>query len=109
MKIPENAIIPSEKFSRYLLVKREFDDKSLFLGKAGYTLENCDDLIAHIQVLISHNEAIKERTDEYGTFYRLTGILPGINKQSISVTTVWMQRKMDGRFLFITLFPERSK
>ena len=28
MKIPDDAIIPVDKFSRYLLVKREFDDIS---------------------------------------------------------------------------------
>ncbi len=40
MKIPADAIIPEEKFTRYLLVKRDFDDKSQYLKKAGYTIED---------------------------------------------------------------------
>jgi hypothetical protein len=40
MKIPQAAIIPEGKFKKYLLIKREFDDKSKFLQNVGFTLEN---------------------------------------------------------------------
>jgi len=40
MKIPPDALIPLEKLTSYLLVHREWDDKSKFLAQAGFTREN---------------------------------------------------------------------
>lgn len=40
MKIPSNAVIPMEKITAYLLVPREWDDKSKFLDYAGFTKDN---------------------------------------------------------------------
>ncbi|HRZ27101.1 MAG TPA: hypothetical protein P5295_09865 [Spirochaetota bacterium] len=107
MKIPADAIIPEEKFTRYLLVKRDFDDKSQYLKKAGYTIENYSILINDIKSMIIQNEAIEDKTDEYGTFYTVTGKLTGTSNQNLRVTTIWMKRKADGVFQFITLIPER--
>ena len=36
MKIPEDAIIPMEKLTAYLLLPRPGDDKSKFLAQAGF-------------------------------------------------------------------------
>jgi len=40
VKIPTDAVIPMEKLTHYLLVFREWDDKSKFLAQAGFTQEN---------------------------------------------------------------------
>jgi hypothetical protein len=40
LKLPSNALIASEKLTKYLLVKRPVGDKSEFLKQAGYTLDN---------------------------------------------------------------------
>lgn len=45
MKISFEAEISIEKFLRYLLIKRDYDDKSQFLKKGGFTIENYQDLI----------------------------------------------------------------
>jgi hypothetical protein len=37
VKILEDAVIPEEKLTRYLLVPRIKDDKSKFLAQAGFT------------------------------------------------------------------------
>lgn len=43
MRIPADAIIPEDKLTRYLLVPREYDDKSRFLSQAEFTLANPGD------------------------------------------------------------------
>ena len=40
MHIPPDAEIAIEKLTRYLLVPRPLDDKSKFLGQAGFTSAN---------------------------------------------------------------------
>jgi NADH:ubiquinone oxidoreductase subunit D len=107
MKIPADAIISEEKFTRYLLVKREFDDKSRFLAIAGFTFNNYLLLIDEIRRLISENNAVKIRTDEYGTFFKTTGFIYGQTGVKINVSTIWIQRKVDGLFQFVTLIPVR--
>jgi len=109
MRIPFDSIIAEEKFTGYLLVKRDFDDKSQYLAKAGYTAENYLTLINDIKFLISENDAVEERNDDYGTFYRVSGTLPGTGSTTIDVATIWMRRKIDNKFQFITLIPVRRK
>lgn len=38
MKIPPDAIIPMEKLTAYLLVARDWDDKSKLLAQAGFSV-----------------------------------------------------------------------
>ncbi len=54
-----------------LLVPKPRSDKSKFLGKAGFTLNNPDELKLALQEQAVSNEAIEERTDQYGTFYQI--------------------------------------
>lgn len=108
MKIPADAIIPNEKLSRYLLVPREQDDKSKFLAQAGFTQANPEILKAAIRLLADSVEAIADRNNEYGTFYRVEGELIGINGLTLSVVTIWLQRTIDNKFQFITLVPRKE-
>ena len=105
MKIPEDSIIAFEKLTRYLLVARVRNDKSKYLARAGFTLENPEALLKAIRFLSGTAEAVQERTTEYGTFYRVQGELDGVNGVNISVIAVWLERKADGQFQFITLVP----
>ncbi len=107
MKIPEDAIISEEKFIHYLLVKRDYDDKSIFLALAGYNLSNYKYLIGEIRRLIFENDAVEDHTDEYGTFFKVSGYINGQTGIKIKVKTVWMKRKVDGLFQFVTLIPEK--
>ena len=49
MKIPDNAVIPQEKLTKYLLISRIKDDKSKFLEQAGFIQDNPDDLLKAIR------------------------------------------------------------
>lgn len=105
MKIPSDAIIPMEKLTRYLLVPREYDDKSKFLSLAGFALDNPEVLMETIRQLIEAYEAVEDGENEYGEFYRLDGVLDGPNGRKLSVVTIWLRWKSDGKFHFVTLKP----
>jgi hypothetical protein len=105
VKIPDDAIIPNEKLTRYLLVPKARNDKSKFLAQAGFTSANPEALKASIQKLLAKSAAIKDAVNEYGIFYRLVGELEGVNSIALSVVTIWLQREADGKFQFVTLKP----
>lgn len=108
LRIPSNAIIPVAKLTRYLLVLRARNDKSKFLAQAGFTPDNHEALTAALRKLLLSTEAIADRTDEYGTFYQVIGTLQGINGINLGVTTVWLHRKIDQQYQFVTLVPNKE-
>ncbi len=105
MKIPEDLIIPNAKITQYLLVQKARNDKSKFLAQAGFTQETSESLKAALQAQAVAREAVEDRNNEYGTFYQVEGDLVGPNGVSLSVVTVWLQRRIDGKFQFVTLKP----
>ena len=106
MKIPADAIIAREKLTQYLLVPRQKNDKSRFLAQVGFTLQNPDALEEAIRALIAENEAVTDRDNEYGIFYRVEGDLYG-PYGILSVVTVWILRTNNNCYHFITLKPAR--
>jgi hypothetical protein len=106
VKIPEDAIIPDAKITRYLLVQKARSDKSKFLAQAGFTQDNSDALKAAIQKQSRVAEAIEDGSNEYGDFYKVAGELVGINGVSLSVVTIWIQS--DGNVQFVTLKPRKE-
>ena len=106
MLISSNALIPLEKLTDYLLVPRRKNDKAQFLARAGFTPANPFALEQAIRQLIAENQAVQDRQDEYGTFYRVTGQLRG-PRGILMVVTVWMLRINENRYRFVTLKPAR--
>jgi hypothetical protein len=109
MKLPPNVIIADDKLNKYLLLYKKKNDKSKFLAQAGFTQNNPDELKLAIYQLISIAEPIEDLTNEYGTFYRVEGILIGINQKNLSVVTIWLKRKIDNQFQFVTLKPKKGE
>jgi hypothetical protein len=108
VKVPEDAIIPDAKLTRYLLVLRPRSDKSKFLAQAGFTAENPESLLSALRQLTITNDAVEDRTDEYGTYYQVEGVLQGTNGINLNVVTIWLKRKIDQQFQFITLIPNKE-
>lgn len=106
MRIPQDAVIAPAKLSEYLLAFRRKSDKSQFLTQAGFTQENPHALTVAIRRMVAENDAVVDRRDQYGVFYRVQGKLQG-PEGSLEVITVWIQREIDGRFWFVTLKPAR--
>jgi len=91
MRIPPDAIIPREKLTRYLLVPRQWDDKSQFLAQAEFFLTNQDELEQAIRETAASYDALEDGANEYGTFYRVEGDLNGPSGRTLSVVLVWIQ------------------
>jgi hypothetical protein len=81
MRIPPDAVIPLAKLTGYLLVQREWDDKSKFLAKGGFTRENPHVLLAAIRELAATVEAVEDGTNDYGVFLRAEGGFGGAERQ----------------------------
>ncbi|MBC6935347.1 MAG: hypothetical protein DWB42_05870 [Chloroflexi bacterium] len=107
MKLPEDVLIPREELTAYLLVSRAKNDKSGFLAQAGFTQQNPDMLEAAIIRFIRDNDAVQNRKDEYGTYYRVTGTLQGPNGD-LNVITVWIYGAKESKYRFITLKPDKE-
>jgi hypothetical protein len=108
MHIPEKAIIPEAKLTKYLLVFKTRNDKSQYLLQGGFKIDNWQELKLAIQMSIKENEAIEDITDQYGTYYQVIGTLQGVNNTILPVVTIWLKRKSDNQFQFITLKPYRK-
>jgi hypothetical protein len=105
VRIPEDLVIPDAKITHYLLVQKARNDKSKFLAQTGFTQENPEALKSAIQAQALSTEAIEDRSNEYGTFYQAEGDLIGENRMRLSVVKIWLQRRIDGKFQFVTLKP----
>ena len=108
MRIPSDATIDEAKFTDYLLVQRPWDDKSGYLRRAGFELKMWPDLRAAIRRLADAMDAVEDGSNEYGTFYRVEGMLEGPTG-NLPVACIWMKRAIDGRFRFVTLKPSKGR
>jgi len=107
MKLPDDAIIAPEKVTRYLLVSQARGDKSAFLKRAGYTLEDSDQLLRDLRTQLLPLDATLLHSTEFGDFYEIRGTLTGPNGVTLRVRSIWMEEKLSGVTKFITLVPER--
>ncbi len=108
MKIPDNAIIPSDKLTRYLLIPKARDDRSKFLAQAGFTQANPEALESALRLLAASVKAIEDRVNEYETFYLVKGEVIGSNNTRLPVVTIWLLRQIDGQVQFVTLKPNKE-
>lgn len=108
MKLPSDALIATEKLTKYLLVKRPIGDKSEFLRQAGYTLDNWRQLEQNIRQQILSQEAVPIEQTRYGEYFEIRASLRGPNSVTVNVRTVWMRESRSGVTKFITLYPDRG-
>lgn len=109
MKLPEGAVISNEKIIRYLLAAKKRNDKSKWLSKAGYTLDNWNILKADIKALSHSNEAVPQEHNDYGQMFKVKGSLKGPNGRLLSVCTVWITEYYTGVTKFITMYPDKKE
>ncbi len=88
MRIPPDAVIDETKFTHYLLAPRPWDDKSGYLRQAGFDLQNWPDLLAAVRRLADTVDAVEDRTNDYGCFYRVEGVIDGPTGKLYVSTTV---------------------
>jgi hypothetical protein len=79
VKLPGDALIATEKLTKYLLVKRPVGDKSEFLRRAGYTVDNWQELEQDIRQQILSQEAVPAEQSPYGNYFEIRASLTGPN------------------------------
>ena len=109
MKLPEDVVIPEDKLVRYLLLPREENDKSQFLGIAGYTLGTWEVLARDLYDLAKTYEISDQVISPYGIKWEVQGSLTGPNGQVLYVVTVWITLETSGETRFVTLFPDKER
>jgi hypothetical protein len=109
VKLPIDTIIAPEKLTKYLLVQREFDDKSQFLRQAGYTLENWEQLEQDLRLQVLPHDAVLIEQTVYGNIFEIRSSLTGPNEQTLFVKTIWMDELLSGVIKFITLYPDKRR
>lgn len=107
MRIPADSIISPQKVTHYLLVHRRRNDKSKFLARAGFSALNPAVLEQEIRRATADNDALVDRTNEHGVYYRIDAELIGVNGVALPVAIIWLQRESDGSFHFVTLKPRK--
>ena len=107
MKLPDDAIIAPKKLTHFLLAWREENDKSGFLAKAGYAVENAKQLETDLRSQLLPLDAEFLDHDEYGDKYIIRGKLKGPNGRVLRVISIWMIEEIGGAAKFVTLYPDK--
>lgn len=101
--------ISDDKLTKYLLIKKEKNDKSALLNKLGYNLSNSDEL--YNQILKGTNfkkRKLKDFDDAKFTINAETRIYDKSKNDYYYCTTSWFVEK-DLTLRFVTLIPEVFK
>lgn len=106
MRLPSDALIAEAKLTDYLLAYRQRNDKSKWLGQAGYTIDNWRTLENDLGRQMLPLEGQVDENNAYGIVYRIEAELVGPNGRSLSLVTIWMTEHETGRTKFITLYPK---
>jgi hypothetical protein len=109
MRLSENTLISPEKLTDYLLVFKKRNDKSQWLSKIGYTIENWKVLEYDLRKQILTLDVVPIEKTEYGQLYEIKGKLTGPNGKSLSVCTIWMIETETGMSKFITMYPVKKE
>ncbi|AQG78108.1 DUF6883 domain-containing protein [Spirosoma montaniterrae] len=104
LRIDGKVIIESRKITEYLLIWKAESDKSAFLQRLGYSLDNWQELEADIRYIIAEGSAIYSRPAPFGgDLYQVKGTL-----RNFGVITVWLYLAEPTSWRFVTLFPQKS-
>jgi len=107
MKLPADTTIAKDKLTGYLLLSQARGDKSAFLARAGYTLENADLLLRDLRSQVLSLEAVALESNKFGRYYESRGTLTGPNGVMLAVRTIWMTEHLSGVTKFVTLVPDK--
>ncbi len=109
MRLSESTLISPEKLTDYLLTFKKRNDKSRWLAKLGYTIENWKALEYDLRKQILSLDVVPIEKTEYGQLYEIKGKLTGPNGISLSVCTIWIIETETGISKFITMYPDKKE
>ena len=67
MKLPTDTVVATDKLTHCLLLPQARGDKSAFLAKAGYTLENANQLLLDLRVQILSLDAVEPESNKFAS------------------------------------------
>ncbi|MFM2295016.1 MAG: hypothetical protein RLZZ350_1429 [Verrucomicrobiota bacterium] len=108
MNLPSHTTIAPEKIANYLLVRQARGDKSLFLARAGYSINHAEQLAADLRSQLLPLTARLVEHNQFGDYCEICGLLTGPNGVGLRVRTIWLTDTLSGRSKFITLLPDKS-
>jgi hypothetical protein len=109
MKMPLSLVIQDQKLTHYLLVYQVKDNKSEFLRRAGYTLQNWQLLRQDILKVTADAEVAEVVSTDWGIRFKVKSQWQGVNGQFLRVITIWQQDEGSDTIRFVTLYPDRLK
>jgi hypothetical protein len=109
MRLPADTVIPDDKITKYLLVRRARGDKSLWLQSGGYSLEAPERLAADLRAQLLSLDAQLAGTDAFGDYYETLGPLEGPSGKVLRARAIWMTEHLSGETRLITLIPDKSR
>ena len=93
----DKAVIPLEKFTRYILHPVKSNGKAYVFKRAlGYDLSNADRLIENIKRNLKRFEAIPKGDNGYGLKYEIVMKLLGEKGRTAYVLTSWIVEHSNG-------------
>lgn len=105
MNLSGEIIVEPSKITEYLLVWKTENDKSGFLKKLGYSIDDWQELAEEIKTVVRENEAIYSRPAPYGgEMYEVRGKLRGFG-----VVTIWLVKTSENTCRFVTLYPSSKR
>lgn len=108
MKLPRDSYIAMEKLTHYLLKPQARGDKSAFLARAGYTVDQAETLLNDLRAQVLSQQAEEIEVTAYGVQYQIQAKLTGPSGRSLWVKTVWLTEHLSGVTKFITLVPAKE-
>lgn len=109
MRLPADTTIAEDKLTHYLLLPQARGDKSAFLARAGYRLENAAQLLQDLRTQILPCEAIELESNKFGRYHEIRARLTGPNGVKLAVCTIWMTENLSGVTKFNTLIPDKRR
>ena len=110
MKMPhgESATVPREKATNYLLspTHPRGSMKAKWFNALGYSIDNSDELIDALKI-VARSEVDSTEKTQYGTKYKITGIVSGPNGRSGSVRTIWILPPDSEEPRLVTAYPSK--
>jgi hypothetical protein len=103
MYLNRNAVIAPKKLTEYLLIHLPKDDKSEYLAKGGYTLDNWQQLERDLRGQILTLQAQPTLKTKYGQKYQIIGSLICPKGVILNIKTIWIVTEQTTKF--VTLFP----
>ena len=106
----DEAIIPVEKFTEYVLNPERSKDKAAAFAKAlGYNLSNWQDLINNIRVNIVKFSVTAKADLGHGQRYEVIMDLKGPNGKTARVLTAWIDDKQSGEMRLTNAYVDKRK